>query len=90
MSDERRAEDVCSFFANRAYEALDGWDGQDNGDLIRLLAEKLGLSLFEVKNLVEKLMEEDRAAYAVACDTPKHGLAAQPAPASDISPGAGT
>lgn len=37
--------DVCGLFASKAREAVDEWDGQDNGDLIELLADKLGISL---------------------------------------------
>ncbi len=55
---------MCDQFVDLAYQAVDAWDGQDNGDLIRLLAGELGLSLYEVKCLVEKLMQEDSDAYA--------------------------
>ena len=85
MSERPKPTTACEQFAELAYEAVDAWDGQDNGDLIRLLGEYMGLSMYELKCLVEKLMAEDCEEYHR-----EHGLAPEPAPTSDTSPEAGT
>ncbi len=73
-----------------AIDAVEQWDGQDTGDLIRLLAVNLGMSLFEVKGIVVKLMQEDTAAYAAACDTPIHPVAPGGTPTAGTLPTVGT
>lgn len=39
---------VCDRFYDWAREAVDEWDGVDNGDLLRLLADKFGISVADL------------------------------------------
>jgi len=54
---------VSDRYVGWATEAVDAWDGQDTGELIRLLCEYMGLSMSEVKGIVEKLMREDSDSF---------------------------
>ena len=65
-----RPVDVCDQYAEWAYQAVDDWDGTDTSDLIKLLAQYMGLSLFDVAEMARKLMEAEQAAYAADPETP--------------------
>lgn len=39
---------ICDHFCDQAAAAVDEWDGQDNGDLLRLLADKFGISVADL------------------------------------------
>jgi hypothetical protein len=53
---------ICEEFCEQAYRAVDDWDGQDNGDLIRLLAVKLGMSHADLKLIAYEMQHDGRGA----------------------------
>jgi len=64
---------VSDRYVGWATEAVNAWDGQDTGELIRLLCEYMGLSMSEVKGIVEKLMREDVEEYHRESPAPSEG-----------------